>query len=89
MYCDVFQSLVQVIWFQCRYRQVEIQNSWFLSNIKTFLTRVKSASVGDVSLYDVAHNSDVAHYSDVYLSSEVTRFLYDSIVTCIPVVSVQ
>ena len=31
----------------------------FLSNINTFLARVKSASVGDASLYDGAHNSDI------------------------------
>ena len=48
---DAFQALVQVIRFQCRYRQVEIQLSCF-KYLNTFLERVKSASVGDASLND-------------------------------------
>ena len=51
---DVFQGLVHVIWFQCRYRQVEIQFScsFQISQTLSWHVSIKSASVGDASLYD-------------------------------------
>ena len=39
---------VSRIRFQCKYRQVELQFTCFIA----FLARVKSASLGDASLYD-------------------------------------
>ena len=38
--------------FQCRYRQVEIQFTCPFKYLNALLARVKSASVGDASLYD-------------------------------------
>ena len=49
---DVFEGLVQVIRFQCRYRPVEIQLSCSFQISQHFLGTSKSASVGDASLYD-------------------------------------
>ena len=42
---DVFQGLVHVIRFQCRYRQVEIQFHVFLSNISTLSWHVSNLQV--------------------------------------------
>ena len=49
---DLFQGLVQVIWFQCRYRQVEIQLSCSFQISQHSLGTCQSASVGEASLYD-------------------------------------
>ena len=49
---NVFQGLVQVIWFQCRYRQIEIQftcssqiSQHFLGTYQMLVTRVCMTSI--------------------------------------------
>ena len=70
---DVFQGLVQVIRFQCRCCQVEIQFTCTFENLNAFLARVKYASVGDASLYDKHFVANIR--------SGLTRVMYCSFPT--------